>query len=110
MARVGSVLEEYDALLCPAIAVPAFAAGVDHTVEPFVLDGVELDTLHDVCPAEIFNVTSRCPVLAVPAGRDPLGVPIGLQIVGRPFDDPTVFRIGAALERERPWPLVAGVV
>ena len=109
MARVGSVLEEYDALLCPAIAVPAFAAGVDYTVEPFVLDGVELDTLHDVCPAEIFNVTSRCPVLAVPAGRDPVGVPIGLQIVGRPFDDPTVFRIGAALERERPWPLVADV-
>ncbi len=55
---------EYDALLCPAIAVPAFSAGVDYTVEPFVRDGVELDTLHDVCPAEIFNVTSRCPVLA----------------------------------------------
>ncbi len=110
MARVGRVLENYDALLCPAIAVPAFAAGVDHTVEPFVLDGVEYDTFHDVCPAEIFNVTSRCPVLAVPAGRDPLGVPIGVQIVGRPFDDPTVFRIGAALERLRPWPLIADMV
>ena len=69
MPRVGAVLERFDALLCPVSAIPAFAAGVDHTVEPFVLDGVELDTFHDVCPAEIFNITSRCPVLSVPAGR-----------------------------------------
>ena len=107
MARVGRVHERYDAILCPVISVPAFPAGVDHTVDPFVLDGVELDTLHDVCPSEIFNVTSRCPVLAVPAGRSSDGVPIGVEIVGRPFDDRTVFRIGAAIELARPWPLVA---
>ncbi len=86
-------------MLCPVISMPAFAAGVDHTVEPLVLDGVELDTFHDVCPAEIFNVTSRCPVLAVPAGRSADDVPIGVEIVGRPFDDATVFGIGAAIER-----------
>ena len=74
---------------------------------PLLLDGVEYDTFHDICPTEIFNVASSCPVLTVPAGRDPLGVPIGIQIVGRTYDDPTVFRVGAALERERPWPLVA---
>ena len=89
------------------IAVPALAAGVDYTVEPFILDGVEYDTFHDICPAEVFNVTSRCPVLAVPAGRSAEGVPIGVQIVGRPFDDPTVFRVGAAIEAGQPWPLVA---
>jgi len=105
--RVDSALERFDALLGPAMCIPAFAAGVDHTVEPLVVDGVELDTFHDVCPTEIFNVASSCPVLTVPTGRDALGVPIGLQLVGRTFDDPTVFRLGAALERERPWPLVA---
>lgn len=109
MRRVGAVLERFDALLCPVLAIPAFAAGVDHTVEPFVLDGVELDTFHDVCPAEIFNITSRCPVLTVPAGRSADDVPIGVEIVGRPFDDATVFGIGAAIELERPWPLVAAL-
>jgi len=105
--RVDDALSRCDALLGPAMCIPAFAAGVDHTVEPLVLDGVELDTFHDICPTEIFNVASSCPVLAVPAGRDPLGVPIGIQVVGRTYDDPTVFRIGAALEHARPWPRVA---
>ena len=109
MARVAAVHERYDAILCPVISMPAFPAGVDYTVEPFVLAGVELDTFHDVCPAEIFNVTSRCPVLAVPAGRGAEDVPIGVEIVGRPFDDHTVFRIGAAIELGQPWPLVAAL-
>lgn len=107
--RVGDALAGFDALLGPAIGVPAFAAGVDHTVEPFLLDGIEYDTFHDICPTEIFNVASSCPVITVPAGRDADGVPIGVQIVGRPHDDPTVFRIGATLEREQPWPLVADI-
>ena len=50
-----------------------------------------------------FNVMSRCPVLAVPSGLADNGVPTGVQIVGRTYDDETVFRVGAALERERPW-------
>ena len=51
-----------------------------------------------------FNILSPCPVLAVPSGiAASNGVPTGIQIVGRTFDDVTVFRLGAALERERPW-------
>ena len=51
-----------------------------------------------------FNVFSACPVLAVPSGIAPSnGVPTGIQIVGRTYDDVTAFRIGAALERVRPW-------
>ena len=83
MRRFGAV-ERFDALLCPVLAIPAFAAGAHDTVEPFVLDGVELDTFHDVCPAEIFNITSRCPVLTVPAGRSADDVPIGVEIVCLP--------------------------
>ena len=47
-----------------------------------------------------FNVIGRVPVLAVPSGIAPNGVPTGVQIVGRTFDDATVFRVGAALEQE----------
>jgi aspartyl-tRNA(Asn)/glutamyl-tRNA(Gln) amidotransferase subunit A len=45
-----------------------------------------------------FNILSRCPVLSVPSGRAHNGVPTGLQIVGRTYDDETVFRVGAAVE------------
>ena len=46
---------------------------------------------------------SRCPVLNVPSGFADNGVPTGVQIAGRTYDDVTSFRLGAALERERPW-------
>jgi aspartyl-tRNA(Asn)/glutamyl-tRNA(Gln) amidotransferase subunit A len=105
--RIDALLDKYDALLCPNFAIPAFAAGVDYTVEPLVVDGRELDSFHDLGLTEVFNVSARCPVLSVPAGRDPEGVPIGVQIVGRALEDASVFRIGAALERARGWPLVA---
>jgi Asp-tRNA(Asn)/Glu-tRNA(Gln) amidotransferase A subunit family amidase len=50
-----------------------------------------------------FNVLSPCPVLAVPSGVASNGVPTGVQIVARTFDDVSAFRIGAALEHVRPW-------
>ena len=50
-----------------------------------------------------FNILSPCPVLAVPSGIGSNGVPTGVQIVGRTYSDVDVFRIGAALERVRPW-------
>lgn len=44
-----------------------------------------------------FNVTGN-PALALPTGFSGSGMPLGMQIVGRPFDEPTIFRIGAAFE------------
>jgi aspartyl-tRNA(Asn)/glutamyl-tRNA(Gln) amidotransferase subunit A len=44
-----------------------------------------------------FNVTGN-PALALPIGFAENGLPLGMQVVGRPFDEPTVFRIGAAFE------------
>jgi aspartyl-tRNA(Asn)/glutamyl-tRNA(Gln) amidotransferase subunit A len=50
-----------------------------------------------------WNMLSRLPVLAVPAGISPNGLPVGIQIIARSYDDARVFRVGAALERLRPW-------
>ena len=107
--RLGAVLETYDALLCPAMAVPALDAGVDYSQVPFLVDGSRHDPMHDLCLTEVFNAASRCPVVCVPAGRDPAGVPIGVQVVGRTYDDTTALRIAAAIEAVRPWPLVAAL-
>jgi len=38
------------------------------------------------------------PSLAVPCGFDPDGLPIGMQIIGKPFDEATLFRVGAAYQ------------
>jgi aspartyl-tRNA(Asn)/glutamyl-tRNA(Gln) amidotransferase subunit A len=49
-----------------------------------------------------FNVTGN-PTLALPTGLSKSGLPLGVQIVGRAFDEPTVLRIGAAFEATSGW-------
>src|SRR6185436_2446178 len=49
-----------------------------------------------------WNVTSQ-PVVALPNGFGRNGLPLGMQIVGRPFDEPTILRIGYAYERATEW-------
>ena len=51
----------------------------------------------------VFNLCSRCPVLVVPCGRSREGVPLGIQVVGRTYDDVSVFRAAAAFAAARPW-------
>jgi Asp-tRNA(Asn)/Glu-tRNA(Gln) amidotransferase A subunit family amidase len=105
--RVDRVLLDHDVLLCPVMAIPALAAGVDYTQQPLVVDGVERDSFHDIHLTEVFNAVNRLPVLVVPAGRSASGVPIGVQIVARGYEEATAFAVGLALEQARPWPLVA---
>jgi Asp-tRNA(Asn)/Glu-tRNA(Gln) amidotransferase A subunit family amidase len=47
-----------------------------------------------------FDVTGQ-PVLAIPTGLAADGLPVGMQIIGRPFDEATVLQVGAAYERVR---------
>jgi aspartyl-tRNA(Asn)/glutamyl-tRNA(Gln) amidotransferase subunit A len=47
-----------------------------------------------------FNVTGL-PALAIPTGLAPDGLPLSMQIIGRPFDESTVFRAAAAYEQAR---------
>ena len=57
----------------------------------------------DVLMTLPFNIASRCPVLSIPSGRSRDGVPTGLSVVGKTYDDVTVFRIAAAHEERFPW-------
>ena len=50
---------------------------------------------------DVFTVTvnlAGLPGLSVPAGLDANGLPLGLQVIGRAWDEATVFRVGKALE------------
>jgi aspartyl-tRNA(Asn)/glutamyl-tRNA(Gln) amidotransferase subunit A len=51
---------------------------------------------------DIFTVTvnmAGLPGIAVPAGLDPKGLPLGLQLIGKPFDEETLFRAGHVIEQ-----------
>jgi Asp-tRNA(Asn)/Glu-tRNA(Gln) amidotransferase A subunit family amidase len=100
---LGEVLARYDALICATCGTRGLAAGdsyVDHGIE---VDGRALPLYFEGILTGVFNLFSRCPVLNVPSGFANNGVPTGIQIVGRSYDDLTPFRIGGACERLRPW-------
>jgi aspartyl-tRNA(Asn)/glutamyl-tRNA(Gln) amidotransferase subunit A len=81
---------QVDALLTPTAPSAAFAQG-DKMDDPVAM------YLNDVftVPASMAGV----PGLSVPAALDGQGLPLGLQVLGRPFDEETVFAVGAELER-----------
>jgi aspartyl-tRNA(Asn)/glutamyl-tRNA(Gln) amidotransferase subunit A len=103
-AELGALLERFDGLICPTIGALALTAGEDYVETGVVVDGVVLDDYFEVLLTPPFNIASRCPVLAVPSGQASNGVPTGVQIVGRTYDDERVFQVAAALERACPWP------
>jgi amidase len=100
---LGAVLEKYRLLICPTLALPAVPAEHDPTNPDFHINGVRVDAMLGWCMTYPFNTMSRCPVMAVPSGQAASGVPTGIQIVGRTYDDVSVFRAAAAFERARPW-------
>jgi aspartyl-tRNA(Asn)/glutamyl-tRNA(Gln) amidotransferase subunit A len=94
-----ALFETYDLLLTPTIACPPFAVGLDNPTE---IAGKPVEPYAWIPFTYPFNMTGQ-PASSVPCGFTRDGLPIGLQIVGRRFDDVTVLRASAAFERARPW-------
>jgi len=101
-APLGQLLEDFDALVCPTFAVPALPAEYDPG-QPVAVNGRPSVDWMDVLMTLPFNIASRCPVMSVPSGLSRDGVPTGLSVVGKTYDDITVFRIAAAHEERMPW-------
>lgn len=97
--RFGTMMEGFDVFLCPTNAVPAVAADHDSWDENFEINGRRMDAEYGWVMTHPFNMMSRCPVLSVPSGVAANGVPTGVQIVGKTYDEPSVFRAAAALEK-----------
>jgi amidase len=100
---VGALFEVYDALVCPTAGTRGLLADDDYVGHGIEVGGRELAFYFGGLLTPVFNVMSRCPVLSVPSGWADNGVPTGVQIAARTYEDETVFRLGAAVERERPW-------
>jgi len=95
-----SAFASHDALICPTIGTTGFVAGEPYTENRINVAGRELDLYIMACQTVPFNIASRHPVLSVPSGPASNGVPTGVQVVARPYDDVTAFQVGAAAERE----------
>ncbi|MFV0258666.1 MAG: amidase family protein, partial [Acidimicrobiales bacterium] len=96
--RFRPVFERHDVLLCPTMAAGPVAPSLDEWVDP------EPDPDHNRSPdmTSVFNLIAPCPALSVPVGRDDHGLPIGAQLVGRPWREDVVLTVGAAVERLLP--------
>jgi len=80
-----------DAILTPTTPSAAFAIGEKGRVDPIEM------YLNDV-----FTVTvnmAGLPGISVPSGLDARGLPLGLQLIGRPFEEETLFALGAVIEQ-----------
>lgn len=99
-------MKKYPVLICPTAAIPAFR----HGEREWLVRGKKVQYLDAWSYCEWFNLLGF-PALVVPMGHSKEGMPIGVQIVGRPWDEEIVLAIGQRLEGARgPWqdPPIAG--
>jgi Asp-tRNA(Asn)/Glu-tRNA(Gln) amidotransferase A subunit family amidase len=88
-------MRKYSILLCPAAAIPAFR----HGERSWTIEGETVNYLDAWSYTEWFNLLGN-PGAVVPVSHSPEGLPIGVQIVGRPWEEEQVLAIAAALEKE----------
>jgi aspartyl-tRNA(Asn)/glutamyl-tRNA(Gln) amidotransferase subunit A len=94
-AELADVFRKVDCLALPNQAGPA----------PRVKDMGPIDTLYKHVQPEFhgpFNLTGL-PTLSVPCGFSDNDLPIALQLVGKPFDEPSVLRAGYAYQQHMKW-------
>ena len=91
-------MESYDLLVTPTLPIPAFTAG---QLSP--ADGDQTGKWVNWTPFSYpFNLTQQ-PAASVPCGFTRMGLPAGLQVIGRMYDDRTVLRACHAFEQESGW-------
>lgn len=94
-AELLSQMAIHRVLVCPVAAVPAFR----HGERTWTIEGSRVRYLDAMVYTQWFNVLGN-PAAVVPVGRSPEGLPIGVQVVGRPFEEELVLEVAAAIERE----------
>jgi Asp-tRNA(Asn)/Glu-tRNA(Gln) amidotransferase A subunit family amidase len=94
--EIFSQMREYPILLCPVASVPAFR----HGERSWQIDGQAVQYLDAWSYTEWFNLLGT-PAVVVPFGRSNGGLPIGVQIVARPWQEELVLAAAAELETQR---------
>jgi amidase len=93
------LLSRFDHLVTPAMAVPPFPVEQNY---PETVAGRKMETYVDwIAPTFVLSLTGL-PVVAVPCGLDSEDLPVGLQIVGRPFGEEAVLALAAKVQEAFP--------
>jgi amidase len=86
-------MSKYPVLLCPVASIPAFR----HGEREWIVEGQTVKYLDAVRHTQWFNALAA-PAAVIPVGSSPEGLPIGVQIVARPFQDETALGIAAVVD------------
>jgi amidase len=92
-AKTLEEMSEHRVLLCPVASIPAFR----HGEREWSIDGQTVDYFDAVRHTQWFNALAA-PAAVVPVCRSPEGLPIGVQIVARPFEDETALGVAAFID------------
>lgn len=95
----GAIMEDHHLFVCPTNTIPAVRANHDPCDPNFQINGQRVDPEYGWILTHHFNMLHNCPVMAIPSGFSKAGIPTGIQIVGRTFDDATVFQAARSLEQ-----------
>ena len=87
-------MDSHRILIAPVASIPAFR----HGERSWTIDGATVDYLDAMSYTQWFNILGN-PVAVVPAGRSPEGLPIGVQVIGRPYEEEIVLSVAASIER-----------
>jgi amidase len=93
-AKTLKEMREYPVLLCPVASVPAFR----HDERSWDVEGRVVEYIDAWRYSQWFNALA-CPAAVVPVAQSPDGMPIGVQIVARPFEDETALGIAGFVDR-----------
>ena len=93
-AKALEEMRDYPVLLCPVASVPAWK----HGEREWTIDGQVVEYLDTVRYTQWFN-TLGAPAAVVPVGRSPEGLPIGVQIAARPFEDEVALGVARVVDR-----------
>ena len=91
-----ALFKRFDVLALPSAQVWPFDAGLRW---PSHINGVEMDTYHRWMEVSIYATLGGLPAISVPAGFNAAGLPIGLQLIGRPQGDAALLRLAHAYEQ-----------
>ena len=103
-ARMANTVFEngFDALITPTLVTSHVPADFDFTQDSFTLEGQKMVGFFIGALTVPWNLLNWCPVVSAPVGMTSQGMPVGMQIIGKPYDDLKVFQIAHAYETAAP--------
>ena len=97
--RIVAFFDQVDVLVLPTYLHPTIRVGEWASLSP---EETMQKIIHWVAPCPPFNASGQ-PAIALPTGFDSNGLPLGIQLIGRPAAEATIINLAAQIEAAKPW-------